>query len=430
MRHVVAIVGGAVAGSEAAALCAERGIDAVVFEQGDRPYGKIEDGLPRWHEKLRAKEYARIDENLDSPRIRFVPRTRIGGDLSFARLRETGFSALVFASGAWRDRPLPVEGVDGYVGRGLLYQNPLVGWFNHNHEPGAEEWELPEGAAVVGGGLASIDVVKILSLETHRKALAARGVEADVVELELGGIPRFCEKAGVDLDSLEVAPPVLYYRRTMDAMPLASAPPGADEKVRAKVAKARVKIMKRVMERYRVAFEPLSTPVGAIVEGERLVGLQMARTEIVEGRVKVTDDVREVRAPLVVSSIGSVPVPIEGLPMKGELYDYADWDTGAVQGLEGVFGLGNVLTGKGNIKDSRQNAREVTEMLLQGRLGEADAALAAHHAATRALAEPAAAHAAKHAADTKAIDALVAERWAACDYPGDYPSWIAAHRPL
>ena len=39
-KHVVVIVGGAVAGSEAAALCAERGILTIVVEQNDRPFGK------------------------------------------------------------------------------------------------------------------------------------------------------------------------------------------------------------------------------------------------------------------------------------------------------------------------------------------------------------------------------------------------------
>ena len=69
-RHLVVIVGGAVAGSEAAALCADRGILAVVVEQNDRPYGKIEDGLPRWHDKLRAQEYERIAPNLHRPVVR------------------------------------------------------------------------------------------------------------------------------------------------------------------------------------------------------------------------------------------------------------------------------------------------------------------------------------------------------------------------
>ena len=136
MSIVVAIVGGAVAGSEAAAVCSECGMRAVVFERGAKPYGKIEDGLPRWHAKLRAKEYARIDANLDRPGVDFVPSTALGVDLSFERLRSSGFSAVVLANGAWRDRPLPIGGIDAYAGRGLLYQNPLMHWFNHHEQPG------------------------------------------------------------------------------------------------------------------------------------------------------------------------------------------------------------------------------------------------------------------------------------------------------
>ena len=38
------------------------------------------------------------------------------------------------ANGAWRDRPLPVEGAEQYVGKGLIYQNPFIIWFNHCDE--------------------------------------------------------------------------------------------------------------------------------------------------------------------------------------------------------------------------------------------------------------------------------------------------------
>jgi len=55
-RYIVAIIGGATAGAETAALLAQRDVASVVFEQNPRPYGKIEDGLPRWHVKLRHKE--------------------------------------------------------------------------------------------------------------------------------------------------------------------------------------------------------------------------------------------------------------------------------------------------------------------------------------------------------------------------------------
>jgi len=46
--HFVAIVGGAIAGSVAAEILADNGIHVVVIEQNKKPYGKIEDGLPRW----------------------------------------------------------------------------------------------------------------------------------------------------------------------------------------------------------------------------------------------------------------------------------------------------------------------------------------------------------------------------------------------
>jgi flavin-dependent dehydrogenase len=59
-QHLVVIVGGAVAGSEGAFQLTQRGVLCVVVEQNGRPYGKVEDGLPRWHEKLRLQEEKKI----------------------------------------------------------------------------------------------------------------------------------------------------------------------------------------------------------------------------------------------------------------------------------------------------------------------------------------------------------------------------------
>jgi ferredoxin/flavodoxin---NADP+ reductase len=109
----VAVVGGATAGAEAAALLADRGVVVVVFDQNPRPYGKIEDGLPRWHVKLRRKEYETINDKLSRPGVYFVPCTKIGRDVDFpALVSEWGFSAVLLAHGAWRDRPLPIPGAD------------------------------------------------------------------------------------------------------------------------------------------------------------------------------------------------------------------------------------------------------------------------------------------------------------------------------
>src|SRR5688500_12818746 len=96
--HVVATVGGAVAGSGPAALLAGRGALAGVLAQNARPYGNIEDGLPRWHTALRQQEYQKIDENLSRPNVLFVPQTRIGRDWDFGDVtREWGLSATVLA---------------------------------------------------------------------------------------------------------------------------------------------------------------------------------------------------------------------------------------------------------------------------------------------------------------------------------------------
>lgn len=431
-KPVVAIIGGAVAGSEAAAACAARGAIPVVFEQGDRPYGKIEDGLPRWHVKLRDKEYLKINANLGRDDLIFVPRTEIGATLSWQELyRDVGFSAIVLANGAWRDRRLPIEGAEAYDGRGLAYQNEFVYWFNHygDESYSGPVFEVPDRTVVVGGGLASIDVVKIVNLELYARALRERGLEVDIVEMEVKGIPRMLETHGITPEELGIEGCTLYYRRAKEDMPLASADnptPAQLEKLRV----ARVKIMDRVIRKYLVNFEPLSRPVGIIVEDDRLVGIRFQKTEIVDGRVKGLDGTEfEARGPMVISSIGSIPRPIDGIPTKGELYHFENWDTGEVHDLPGVFGLGNVLTGKGNIKDSRANAIEIIEKVVAAYLGVGDGAEevpSGDSIEVEAVANEAAAGAPMTTEAMKALADRIEKLYAELEYH-DYASWIRAH---
>ena len=440
--HVIGICGGAVAGSEAARLFAERGALAIVFEQNARPYGKIEDGLPRWHARLREKEYARIDENLDSAGVLFVPQTRLGRDLSFVELTEgMGLTAVILATGAWRDRPLPIEDVDRFVGRGLIYQNPFVHWFNHHQERdyAGPELDVPDGAIVVGGGLASIDVLKILNIEIFRQALRERGIEVDAVAMEQAGIAATLDAHGLSAEELGIRGCTLYYRRRMRDMPLASSDDPSPAQLQ-KLEATRVRIMEKVMRKYLVHMEECSAPVAAIEEDGRLAGLVFRRTAVEDGRLREIDGSDfEVRAPLVVSSIGSLPQPIEGIPLKGNLYEFDSLDRGALRGVDGVFGLGNVLTGKGNIRDSRVNASEVAERIIENLLGVPDAPDAvgdmsdALHAEFRARAEPLVDRAlagAKLSPERIApILERVKRRWDEVGYAGDYRSWIEARRP-
>src|SRR5580698_3919885 len=85
-QHFAAIVGGGIAGSVAAEILADNGIHVVVIEQNKRPYGKIEDGLPRCHLEQRKQEYSRIDARLKKRGVLFLPYTRLGRDLDYQDL--------------------------------------------------------------------------------------------------------------------------------------------------------------------------------------------------------------------------------------------------------------------------------------------------------------------------------------------------------
>ncbi len=364
--HIVVVIGGAVAGSEAVASFTAAGITCVVIEQNARPYGKIEDGLPKWHVKLRQQEYDKIDEKLGHPLVHFVPNTRIAPGLALEAILGWGASAVVLANGAWRDRSLPIPGVDDFVGRGFYYQNPFTYWFNHYDEVGyaGPVCDVTDKMIVVGGGLASIDIVKMLQLETVGRALRQRGIAIGIEELEHGGIPKVLAKHSLTFEGLGLEGCTLYYRRTAEDMPLADLPDGtAVERVRSVSAK----ILAIAQKKYLFRFCPLRAPVGLVSEGDRLVGLRFAETRMEGGKVRVTDTVHEVRGPITISSIGSIPLPLDGLPMKGETFDVEELDSGKVRGIPGLFVVGNAVTGKGNINVSYKHARDVGQRMLEAR---------------------------------------------------------------
>jgi hypothetical protein len=170
--------------------------------------------------------------------------------------------------------------------------------------------------------------------------------------------------------------------------------------------------------------------MGTMVEGDRLTGIRFQKTEVVDGRVRGLQGTEfEVHAPMVISSIGSIPRPIEGIPTKGELYHYDSWDTGEVHGLPGVFGLGNVLTGKGNIRDSRANAIEIIEKVVAAYLGvgdEPEESPGGASAEAEAVAEQAAAGQLMTVDAMKALADRIEARHQAVGYD-NYASWIESN---
>jgi ferredoxin/flavodoxin---NADP+ reductase len=442
-QYFVAIVGGAIAGSVAAEILAERGIRVAVFEQNKRPYGKIEDGLPRWHVEQRKQEYGNIDARLKKPGVSFIPSVKLGRDLHFQELCDQwGFSAVILANGAWRDRELGVPGAEQFVDNGLVYQNPYIYWYNHKNEKSytGPRYDSPDEALVVGGGLASIDVVKVLQIENYERALKARGIQTNMHELEKKGIPAICKLHGVRPEDCGVKGCLLIYRRREQDMPLAQPPENATPEQLAKTESIRQKMLRLARDKYLFRFQERRMTTGLVLENGRLAGLKVAETRV-EGRraEPVPGSEHELRAPLVISSIGSVPEVIPGITTKGEYYTFENEVLPKYTGCERVFGVGNVVTGQGNIRVSLVHSREVTNQLIEDYMGvgEGDADLHALHA-------PAEARGAAQAeaveqrirtlpslsqSDIAALEQRIQALQERVGYASGYDTWIARETP-
>ncbi len=383
-------------------------------------------------------------ERLEHPEYRVrAAAASLGRDIDFDADLRTNWGLNVHHAGthgAWRDRPFPVEGADQFVDKGLVYQNPLIYWFNHYPEQtyNGPRYELTPGAIVVGGGLASIDVVKVLQIEMTLNALAARGINEDMVRLEREGVEPVVESHGLKYADLAIKPCKLFYRRRVIDMPLSDVPPDAAPKRQEAMRNARAKILDKAMRKFLFEFQELRVPTGVIVENDTMVGVKFSRTEVADGQVRtIPNSGEEARAEMIISSIGSIPEPIPGVPQKGEVYQYRDQKSGLLfDGATAVFAAGNVLTGKGNIKDSLESGTEIGTIVAENYLGLTDAGptisdVARQNAAAEAE-QAAAAMDSRPKLPRERVDAILAKvraRQHAVGYGGNYREWIAKVTP-
>ena len=362
---VVLIIGGAVSGSTAVKKLTDEGIRCVVVEQNKMPYGKIEDGLPRWHEKQRINEYFKIDDIISHELVDFVPLTRIGKDVSFEEIYNMGWSCIYFANGAWKDRSFPIKEIEEFDN--FYYQNPFVYWFNHYHEPSynGPNVNVKDDAIVIGGGLASIDVCKITQLELVRQKVESKIENFDIIEMEHKGIPKYLEQYDMKYEDLGIKGTTLVYRRNIENMPLTTIPEDATPEMVEKRKLARRKILNNTLDKFLFKVAECTQPVGLSYENNILNGIEVIENEIIDGKLIAKENSNKIlHGNTFISSIGSLPEPIQGIPMDGSTYNIVDEDSGKFDELEKVHGMGNAITGKGNIKASRVSAKTVGDLTI------------------------------------------------------------------
>jgi len=442
MNHIVAIIGSGVSGAEAAFRLTAKGIRCVVFDQNLLPYGKLESGLPKWHIKLRNMHENKIDGKLDHPLVKFVPGVRLGENFDLDALLHTWkFSAVLLATGAWKDRPLPVSGIDKFQGKGFFYQNPFVANYNQSHEPGLNEEvsAIKENAVIIGGGLASLDVVKIVMIETVKQALETKGLSVDVFSLEEEGINQFLQSQKLKFTDLNINPCTLVYRRSADEMPLSPAPPKVSEESIEKTRLVRRKILNNLMEKFPFKLLDNTIPVSVLTENDRLSGLVLRKTQSLDdGVAEIKGSNFELHSSLVISAIGSIPESIPGIPMKYNTFDIVDAHTGELKGYNNVFAIGNAVTGRGNIRESQLHGKKVAEYVHDYYLVTEDSDYKALLAKSdedvknkiEGIEKKIINSTEPEARDIELIDNRIKQYWQTTGYEGEYKSWVSKYKPI
>jgi len=175
----LALVGAGPAGIYAAdiLLKAERQFEVSIdlFEQLPAPYGLVRYGVAPDHPRIKGIVNA-LRDVLDTGNIRLFGNVTYGRDITLDDLKKH-YNAVIFSTGAVRDAPLAIPGIDLPGSHGAA---DFVSWYD-GHPDVAREWTLdaPE-VAVIGNGNVALDVARMLA--KHADDLLLTEIPANVYE--------------------------------------------------------------------------------------------------------------------------------------------------------------------------------------------------------------------------------------------------------
>ncbi|GAA2085564.1 FAD-dependent oxidoreductase [Aeromicrobium halocynthiae] len=382
----VAIVGAGPAGVYAADILTKselpEGVDAVsvdLIERDPTPFGLIRYGVAPDHPRIKeiVKALKRVMAN---DAIRFFGNVAYGDDLKLDDLRQF-YDAVVFATGARRDRDLDIPGVDL---DGSFGAADFVYWYD-GHPDVDREWDFQPHAkevAVLGVGNVGLDVARILAktaeellvteipdnvyeglkknATTDVHVFARRGpaqVKFTPMELrELSHSPTIdviVHPEGFELDegSMEAIKAAKSQKLVVDVLQnyLAKEPSGAD---------------------HRIHIHFCQNPVEILGEDGRVVGL---RTEVTEldgtGNVRGTGEFKDWPVQAVYRAIGYYSDNLAGIPFDISSGTVPN-DGGRVIDIDGSPLPGAYVTGwikrgpVGLIGHTKSDAAQTVELLL------------------------------------------------------------------
>lgn len=324
MRHI-AIVGSGPAGYYTAEAAVKQwGEDARVdiFDKLPVPFGLIRTGVAPDHQSIKAVA-RRYEKTAIGDTVRFAGNVEIGRDIAIEELTEL-YDAVILATGAPRDRDLPIPGANS---ANVFGSAAFVGWYNGHPEYAALAPDLSgRHAVIIGMGNVALDVARILSkteaefegsdivahaLELLRDSnfetitiLGRRGPhQIMMTPKELGELLRL-ERAVPRVENADLPPP-----ESDDMLD-----PGQRKSVTLLREFAALSPSDRAGKALSINFDFFASPTLIEQEGGQLSGLVVERTELKDGRAVGSGETYRIPADLLISCIGYRTSPIAGVP--------------------------------------------------------------------------------------------------------------------
>ena len=180
----VAVIGAGPAGIYASDILSKSGLEVSIdlFERLPAPYGLVRYGVAPDHPRIKQIIVA-LYKILQRGDIRLLGNVEVGRDVSIDDLKDH-YDAVIIATGADRDAPLDIPGIDLPESFGAA---DFVSWYDGNPDY-PRTWPLnASSVAVFGVGNVALDVARVLAkhaedmLVTEIPENVARGLEANPI---------------------------------------------------------------------------------------------------------------------------------------------------------------------------------------------------------------------------------------------------------
>lgn len=370
MTAKFAIVGAGPAGMYAAdALLSNfEGCRIDVFEKYPAPFGLIRYGVAPDHYKTRntSRQFART---LEEEAVGYYGNVDIGNDISMAELKEH-YDGIVISIGAYNDRKLGIPGEDL---PGVYGACAFVGWYNGHPEFRDLDPMLDgDGVSVIGIGNVALDVCRVLAKTRSEMigsdicAHALDAIEASpLTSLHMFG-RRGSIEAGFTPKELGELRDLERCAAIIDAAQLPDEVTGDFEGRVRGIKEKNLKILNELAAQdkpekpVKMNLTFYASPL-EILGNDRVEGIRLEKTEVVDGRAVATGETFDVSCGAVVTAIGYHTLPPEGLPLNGGTIAN---ENGRVE--PGVYVVGWAKRGpSGTIPTNGPDSRGVVDLMIE-----------------------------------------------------------------